>query len=220
MTATHLRQVTRQQFFRGLGIRDADRTEYLSMPALDTVSDEQLVVAIARSREDALAEAYRRHGGAVFGLAKRVTGSVKDAEDITQDLFVRLWSEPERYDAARGSLRTFLLNRTHGRAVDVVRARTSRETREERDARETASAPYDLERQVWDLALADLVSRALDSLPEEERRSIELAYFDGRSYREVAVLLAEPEGTIKSRIRNGLRRMRASLREHGVEEFR
>ena len=80
----------------------------------------------------------------------------------------------------------------------------------------TARAGYDLQHEVWDLAVADQVTRAMGKLPEEERRAIELAYFDGHTYREVAQLLDQPEGTVKSRIRNGMRRMRAVLTDAGV----
>ena len=80
----------------------------------------------------------------------------------------------------------------------------------------TAEAGYDLQHEVWDLSVADQVSEAMGELPEEERRAIELAYFDGHTYREVARLLEQPEGTVKSRIRNGMRRMRAALADKGV----
>jgi RNA polymerase sigma-70 factor, ECF subfamily len=181
------------------------------MPRIDEVSDAQLVTSIARYSEVALAEAYRRHGGAVFGLAKRVLNNPTDAEDVTQEIFLRLWNQPDRFDAARGSLRSFLLAQAHGRAVDAVRSSSSRRAREARDALRTAESPYDMQREVWDLAVADQVSSAMGELPEEERRAIELAYFDGHTYREVAQLLDQPEGTVKSRIRNGMRRMRAVL---------
>jgi RNA polymerase sigma-70 factor, ECF subfamily len=186
------------------------------MPRLDEVSDAQLVTSIARYNEVALAECYRRHGGAVFGLAKRVLHNPTEAEDVTQEIFLRLWNQPDRFDPARGSLRSFLLAQAHGRAVDAVRSSSSRRQREARDALRTAEADYDLQREVWDLAVADQVSNAMGELPEEERRAIELAYFDGRTYREVAQMLDQPEGTVKSRIRNGMRRMRAVLAEAGV----
>ena len=186
------------------------------MPRVDELSDAQLVTSIARYSEVALAEVYRRHGGAVFGLAKRVLQNPTEAEDVTQEVFLRLWNQPDRFDSGRGSLRSFLLAQAHGRAVDAVRSSSSRRQREERDALRTAEAPYDMQREVWDLAVADQVAQAMGELPEEERRAIELAYFDGRTYREVAQLLEQPEGTIKSRIRNGMRRMRAVLAEGGV----
>ena len=186
------------------------------MQKIGEVSDAQLVTAIARYSEVALAEAYRRHGGAVYGLARRVLNSTTEAEDVTQDVFLRLWNQPERFDADRGSLRSFLLAQSHARAVDAIRSLNSRRLREAREARRTASAAYDMQHEVWDLALADQVSRALAKLPEEERRAIELAYFEGHTYVEVAELLDQAEGTVKSRIRNGMRRMRSVLADAGV----
>ena len=144
-----------------------------------------------------------------------------EAEDVTQEVFLRLWNQPDRFDPARGSLRSFLLAQAHGRAVDAVRSTSSRRLREARDAMRTAEAAYDMQHEVWDLAVADQVAQAMGELPEEERRAIELAYFDGRTYREVAQLLDQPEGTVKSRIRNGMRRMRAVLaRRRGARSGR
>jgi RNA polymerase sigma-70 factor (ECF subfamily) len=108
------------------------------------------------------------------------------------------------------------LTNTHGRAVDVVRSESARRTREERDAQRTPSAGYDLEREVWDLTLAEQVRDAIADLRDEERTPIELAYFGGHTYREVAGLLDEPEGTVKSRIRTGLGRLRESLIARGA----
>jgi RNA polymerase sigma-70 factor, ECF subfamily len=187
------------------------------MQGIGEVSDAQLVTSIARYSEIALAEVYRRHGGAVFGLARRVLNNAAEAEDVTQEVFLRLWNQPDRFDPSRGTLRSFLLTQTHGRAVDVVRSLNSRRLRESRDVQRTAAADYDMQHEVWDLALADQVARALGDLPDEERRAIELAYFEGRTYVEVADLLGQPEGTVKSRIRNGMRRMRAILVDAGIQ---
>ena len=178
---------------------------------LADLGDAQLVVAVGRYRQDALAEVYRRHGGAVYGLAKRVTGDAAEAQDIAQEVFLRLWNDPDRFDPARGSLRTFLLTQCHSRAVELLRSRAARLRREERDARLNAKAAYDLDREIADLALAEQVAEALGTLPVEERRAIELAYFGGHTYREVAAMLEQPEGTVKSRIRNGLSRLRQHL---------
>jgi RNA polymerase sigma-70 factor (ECF subfamily) len=186
------------------------------MRHIDEVSDARLVTSIARYSEVALAEVYRRHGRAVYGLARRVLQDTAEAEDVTQEVFLRLWSEPDRFDPERGSLRSFLLAQAHGRAVDAVRSTSSRRAREARDAARTARAEYDLQHEAWDLALADQVERAMGELSNDERRAIELAYFDGRTYREVARVLEQPEGTVKSRIRSGMRRLREALVDAGV----
>ena len=184
--------------------------------SLRDASDAALVVAIGRWRQDALAEAYRRHAGAAFALARRLLADRDLAEEVLQEVFLRLWNAPERYDPERGSLRSYLLAQTHGRSVDLLRAETSRRRREEREARETAEHGVDIEREVVDMTVADQVKDVVAELPADERRAIELAYFGGHTYRQVAVLLDQPEGTVKSRIRSGLRRMRQGLVEAGV----
>jgi len=180
------------------------------------LSDAQLVVGIGRFRQEALAEVYRRYGSAVHGLARRITGDQGAAEDVTQDVFIRLWEHPDRFDPARGSLRTFLFAQAHSRAVDLVRSRTSRSRREENQARSSVGGGYDLEREVWDLTVADHVAKAVSALPDDERTAIELAYYGGHTYRQVATILSQPEGTVKSRIRSGLRKMRSSMTESKV----
>jgi RNA polymerase sigma-70 factor (ECF subfamily) len=183
---------------------------------LEDFSDAALVMAIGRWREDALAEAYRRHAGASFALARRLLGDRELAEEVLQEVFLRLWNRPDRFDPERGTLRSYLLAQTHGRSVDLLRSETSRRRREERDARETAENPHDIEREVVDMAVAERMKEVVAALPTDERRAIELAYFGGHTYRQVAVMLDAPEGTVKSRIRSGLRRMRQSLVEAGM----
>jgi RNA polymerase sigma-70 factor, ECF subfamily len=132
------------------------------------------------------------------------------AEEIVQDVFLRLWNEPDRYDAARGSLRAYLLTITYGRSVDLARSEGARRRREEREARLAGrgapAGPPEAE-----LADAHEVRAALEHLRTGEREAITLAYFLGYSYREVAAKLGVPEGTIKNRIRKGLARLRDEL---------
>jgi RNA polymerase sigma-70 factor (ECF subfamily) len=183
---------------------------------LQDVSDAVLVIAISRYEEHALAEAYRRHAGAVYGLARRLLANAAMAEEIVQEVFLRLWNQPDRFDPQRGSLRSYLLAQCHGRSVDLLRSETSRRDREDRDNRRTAEAGYDVEHEVLDLAVADRVRAAMGQLAEGERQAIELAYLGGHTYREVAVLLGEPEGTVKSRIRSGLKKLRLELVDAGM----
>ena len=180
------------------------------------LSDAGLVIAVSRYRQEALAEAYRRHAGAVFGLARRLLTDEAHAEEIVQEVFLRLWNQPEKYDPERGTLRSFLLAQCHGRAIDMLRSDTARRRREEQDLRRTAQSGYDLEHEVWDLTVADTMKEALAALPDGERQAIELAYWGGHSYREVAGLLGQPEGTVKSRIRAGLKRLRSELADAGL----
>jgi len=183
---------------------------------LSRAGDAALVVAISRYSQDALAEAYRRHGGAVYALARRVLLDRAMAEEVVQDVFLRLWDRPERFDADRGTLRSFLLAHTHSRAVDLIRSEESRRAREDRQHRERAEGGYDLEHEVWDMTVAEQVRDAMACLPEVEQQAIHLAYFGGHSYREVASILDQPEGTVKTRIRSGLRRLREGLADAGV----
>ncbi len=187
------------------------------MVDVGAASDANLVVAVGRWQQQALAEIYRRHGGAVHGLARRILRNDTPAEEITQEVFLDLWRQPEKFDAQRGTLRSFLLARTHGKAVDFVRSEVARRRREERTSRQTATAGYDIDHEVWDMAVADQVQEALGALPDELRHPIQLAYFGGHTYQEVARILKEPEGTVKSRIRSGLGRLRTTLADRGIE---
>jgi len=188
----------------------------MAMEDLHDTSDAALVVAIGRWREDALAEVYRRHAGAAYALARRLLNDKELAEEILQEVFLRLWNNPERFDPERGSLRSYMLAQTHGRSVDLLRSETARRRREERDARESPVFGNDIEREVIDLTVSEKVKEVVAGLPTDERQAIELAYFGGHTYRQVAVMLEAPEGTVKSRIRSGLRRLRNDLAEAGV----
>lgn len=182
---------------------------------LSLVSDPQLVVAVGRYDEAALAELYRRHGSIVAAVSLRLLGDQGRADEVTQEIFTRLWQRPERFDPERSALRTYLVTDAHGRAVDRLRADQRRSAREERHERSAVRVDADVEREVGELLRAERVREALVELPDPERAAIELAYFDGRTYREVADQLGIPEGTAKSRIRNGLHRLARHLEATG-----
>jgi RNA polymerase sigma-70 factor (ECF subfamily) len=189
---------------------------------LDTITPATLTDdVIARQRlvdgdERALAEVYQRHSGIVLGLAQKITRNRTLAEDVTQEVFARLWKDPDRFDPARGTLRSYLLAQTHGRSVDLIRSESSRRIREERDATLDGVTTVSIEDEVVELRMGEHIRHALGELPPGERAAIEMAYFGGHSYREVAGLLGEAEGTIKSRIRSGMLRLGATLRASGI----
>ncbi|HSJ28041.1 MAG TPA: sigma-70 family RNA polymerase sigma factor [Acidimicrobiia bacterium] len=163
-----------------------------------------------------LAEVYQRHSGIVLGLAQKITRNRTLAEDVAQEVFVRLWRQPERFDPSRGTLRSYLLAQTHGRSVDVIRSESSRRIREDRDATLNGATTVSIEDEVVELRMSEHIRLALGDLPAGERDAIEMAYFGGHSYRRVAELLGEAEGTVKSRIRTGMLRLGATLRASGI----
>ena len=165
---------------------------------------------IGRGDRDALETAFTDFGGAVKSIAQRVLRDEALAEDVTQDTFVGLWESPGRYNPDRGSLRTYLLTIAHRRAVDVVRSEVARTRRELKPPDPDYT---DVEEEVWSRDLSASVRAALDELKEGEREAIALAYFGGMSYVEVANKLGQPEGTVKSRIRSGMRKLSGRLAE-------
>ena len=181
------------------------------MEPLESRPDAILVAAVAERRPDALEELYGRHSVAVFGVARRVTGVPEHAEEVLQEVFLRLWRNPERFDPTRGALRSFLLMDANARAIELVRRDAARRGREERTIRLVEPPPDDIGGELWDVVVAEHLREALDALTDLEREAIELAYYGGHTYREVAQILEQPEGTVKSRIRSGLKRMRDRL---------
>ena len=176
-----------------------------------SAEDVDAVDQIARGRTEALGAIYGDHAHAVFELSRCLVNQRTIAEEVVQDVFLRLWDHPERYDPERGSLRAFLLTITYGRSIDVVRSDSARRRREEREARldgGTRGVVDDPEERV---VVNAEVHHAMSGLRDTEREAISLAYFFGLSYREVAAELGIPEGTIKNRIRKGLERLREQL---------
>jgi RNA polymerase sigma factor (sigma-70 family) len=184
--------------------------------------DRDLAQRLVAGDDEALARAYDLCASQVYGLARRVTGSPALAEDITQDVFVRLWTAPERFDPDRGSLRAYLGRLAHSRSVDVVRSEASRGAREEAEASDPSHlepSPWERPEAVEDEDLAVRVRRAVGRLPPPQREALRLAYFGGHSYRSVASVLGIPEGTAKSRLRAALDRLSDLLAAEGAVEW-
>jgi RNA polymerase sigma-70 factor, ECF subfamily len=175
-------------------------------------TDALLTARLAAGDDRALAEAYDQLGPAVYGAALRVLGQWTAAQDVAQDVFVELWSHPDRYDPAAGSLRTYLTVLARRRAIDVVRSELRRIARQERNHRLTPqqgiASPSD---EVEAAEAAGVVRAAVRLLPGSQREVVELAYFGGLSYREVALAIGIPEGTAKSRLRLALAKLESVL---------
>ncbi len=157
-----------------------------------------------------LRDAYRGHERAVYGLARRLCGSAV-ADDITQDVFLALWRQPDMFDPSKGTLRSFLLTITHRRAVDHLRAQAARQRRENTATPSPRNSGFVVEDEVVSKDVAASVRDAVDALPIGERDAIVAAIYGQCTYREAAVALDVPEGTIKSRIRAGMRRLSSTL---------
>lgn len=196
----------------GPAVPDTRSTPRPVKAPLPEPDDARVVAAVARGDAEALREIFDRHAGAMYGLARRVLGDEAEAQDIVQEVLTRLWVEPERYDACRGRLRSFLYRETHSRAIERLRSLRARRRREEApQARSMAVAPDDLEDHVVGSLRSETVRQALAGLSPDERTVIIHAYYGGLTYRETAARLGLPEGTVKSRIRSGLRRLAEAL---------
>ncbi len=175
--------------------------------------EQTLVARMAAGDERALQEAYDQYAPLVFGITRRVIGDPASAADATQDVFVGLWQRPESFNASRGSLRSYLAVVARRRAVDHVRRRGRAARLDERLAARANVAPPNVEEAATALVLGEKVRRAVDGLPADQRAAVDLAYFRGLTFVEVAERLGIPEGTAKSRLRLALARLAAALRD-------
>jgi RNA polymerase sigma-70 factor (ECF subfamily) len=191
--------------------------------ALDirNLADEEVMALVQEGSTRAFELVYDRHGGAAFSLAYRMVPNRVTAEDITQEAFLSIWRSRERYEATRGSVRTWVLGIVHNRAIDALRRnlvhdrrRASAEGIEERE-----EAPERTELEVARLQEARSVRDAMKALPDEQSRVLELAYFGGFSHSQIADMLEMPIGTVKGRMRLGLEKLRRGLEGLVSEEF-
>jgi RNA polymerase sigma-70 factor (ECF subfamily) len=181
-------------------------------------TDQDVQDALLGRQEEALSEAYRRFGQKVYRTAFGVLRRSELAEDVTQEVFVRLWQRPERFDVTRGTLSGFLQLDAHGRSIDLLRSERARADREIREQQLSASSNSrdSLEEEVMKRISSERIREALETLDADERLPIALAFFQGHSYRRVAEALDLPEGTVKSRIRRGLSRLQELLGEEAL----
>ena len=176
--------------------------------------DDELITAVARGDQAALLALYDRHGRTGYGLAYRILGDPGAAEEAVQDAYLRIWRRASTFDAQRGSARSWLLTIVHHCAVDLLRRRAGASPvvaglDEMADRR---SVP-DAWSEVSDRIESDRVRTAVETLPGEQRRAIEMAFFDGLTHREIAERDGLPLGTVKGRLRLGLKRLSGLLAE-------
>jgi RNA polymerase sigma-70 factor (ECF subfamily) len=185
---------------------------------LRSLADEDVMQLVRRGDARAFEIVYERHSAAAFSLAYRMMGTRGGAEDVTQDAFLSLWRSGARYDRARGSVRTWVLGIVHHRAIDALRRATVHDRRRAGDEgiEERFEAPERTDVEVARREEAGTVRGALETLPSDQCQVIELAYFGGFTHTEIAEMLDAPVGTIKGRMRLGLKKMRAQLGEGQV----
>ena len=162
----------------------------------------------------AFEELYDRHARAVFGLVLRILRQASSAEEVVQDVFLQLWRNAGRYDQERGPFAPWLFTLARNRALDTLRLKSERQRRREEpgeDLSPAACAPPEFEKQLDNKRRAERVRALMASLSPQQKRAIELAYFEGLSHSEIAATLREPLGTVKSWIRNGLLRLKEGL---------
>ena len=184
--------------------------------SLQRLADEDLMTLVDAEDSDAFAVIYDRHGGAAYSLAHRIVGDQGMAEDVTQEAFLSIWRSTARFDAARGSVRAWVLGIVRNRAIDALRrsARPAPKLDQDDDAvLETQPAAQRTEAEAIRRETADRLRKALGLLPREQSQVIELAYFGGFSHSEIADMLGAPIGTVKGRMRLGLEKIRATLAE-------
>ena len=180
----------------------------------DPAADQAALARVTRGERDALAELYDRHARPIYSLALRILRDTADAEDVVQDVFAQAWSQASRYARARGTVSAWLLMLARSRAIDRLRSKRSRpdlgagDDGVVADVPDTGATP---DRQLLSDEQVSRVRIALSDLPGPQRVAVEMAYYEGLSHTEIADQLDEPLGTVKTRIRTAMNRLRESL---------
>ncbi len=211
----------------GIGLGGRSSTPAQVAPAVTAVTDDEdtaLVVALASGEAWALERIYDRHSRGVYSLALHLLGDRGVAEEVVQETFLKLWRQPAAYQPARGRLQSWLLGVAHHHAIDLLRRRKLEQRHRAAPSPPTdgepAPTPFEGLRQTSVESNPELsadhaeqqrvVTKALSGLPTEQRVALQLAYYQGLTQAEIASLLGEPLGTIKTRMRLGLRRLRSA----------
>ncbi len=196
--------------------RQERATDAGDIPDLVSLSDADLIGRAADGDARALEVLYDRYSRVVFSFGLRIVGDPQLAEELLQEVFFRAWQQGGSFRSSKGSFITWLLSITHNMAIDEVRKRRRRPQKADSEDPETVLAAVpdsgpDVEDEVWLGALRDTIEGAMASLPPAQRQAIEMAYFRGLTQREIAEQLGEPLGTIKTRMRLGMQKLRDQL---------
>jgi RNA polymerase sigma-70 factor, ECF subfamily len=182
----------------------------------ERLADEELMPLVGRKDPEAFEVLYDRHGGAAYSLAYRIVGNPAAAEEVTQEAFISVWRSGARFDASRGSVRSWLLSVVRNRAIDFLRSKAGKAPKldfDDESALEQRPAAERTEEEALRRETAVEVRGAIGNLPGEQAKVIELAYFGGFSHSEIARILGLPMGTVKGRMRLGLEKIRGELAE-------
>ena len=190
-----------------------DRSGSLRGWSEDRAADQAALARMAQGDGDAVAELYDRHARPIYSLALRILGDTTEAEDVVQDVFSQAWRQAARYNASRGAVGAWLLTLARSRAIDRLRARRSRPVgaTDDRAVGQVVDAAPPVDSQVLSSEHVARVRAALDELPMLQRAAIELAYFEGLTHAEIAARLEQPLGTVKTRIRLAMLKLRDAL---------
>jgi RNA polymerase sigma-70 factor (ECF subfamily) len=173
------------------------------------LADEDLISLVGGSDAEAFATLYDRHGRAAYSLSYRMMGEKQAAEDLVQDAFLKVWRGAGSYRTERGSVRTWILSIVHNRGIDQLRSLASRRrTQNKVEASAPISQPSEAFAETWSNSQREQVREALGTLPPEQLKILELAYFSGYTHVEISELLDLPLGTVKGRMRLGLKKIR------------
>ena len=181
------------------------------------LADEDLISLVETGDADAFAALYDRHSSAAFSLAYRMMGERQASEDLAQDAFLKVWRGAGSYRVARGSVRTWILSIVHNRGIDQLRSHASRRrTQDKIEATAPRSQPSEAFAETLRNSQRDQVREAMDTLPSEQLKILELAYFSGYTHVEISELLGLPLGTVKGRMRLGLKKIKDFFESKGA----
>ena len=181
------------------------------------LTDEDLISLVGDGDAQAFAALYDRHSRAAYSLAYRMMNGRQAAEDLAQDAFLKVWRATTSYRAERGSVRTWILSIVHNQGIDQLRSQaTRRRTQDKVEASALKYEPSEAFSETWRNSQRDQAREALNSLPQEQLKILELAYFSGYTHVEIAELQDLPLGTVKGRMRLGLKKLRDHFEARGI----